>query len=136
MKKLLFLFITVIAISLFTTNCSKVEDNEYYFYSTIDSNTVPLSLYINNEYKGQIPILNNYISYDSLQQLDQTLYVLLSGNITYNIVAKDSFGLAQSIFVIELKSKKGSSSTYLRTQKGGNDMFGFDNKLVVRIYKQ
>ena len=134
MKNLFVLALSTVFIATFLTNCSKPVSYDCYFYSTLDSNTVPLTLYVNNENKGILPRFANDITLDSTILLDQTIHLVLPEEVIYNLKAKDSLDNVKYLGTINFSHSKNSSSSGGTTQLGGSSSITKDKKMLVKLY--
>jgi hypothetical protein len=130
MKRNVFIIIIFVVSCCLLTNCKK--DNtiyNVYFYTNKDTSVVHLSLYINDNKKGEIPYLNPKptCENDSLKQLS-FLQVLSSDK--YVMTAKDEQGNIKSEHVIKISD----SSTSVKSKTGQQETTITDNCVIIGLF--
>lgn len=129
MKKKILKLILLASTILILTNCKKYgKDHESYFYTDIDSSSVPLTLFIDGENKGVLPNFqtSNFPSNDTI--LNNALKLSLKSG-KYKIEAKDYLGNIKCSGVMKFRSNKISAINTI----GAYSLANNGSKIVVEL---
>ena len=122
MKKIITL-LTAVTTTLLLTQCKK-DNPTYnsYFYTTVNDQDAQLSLYIDNDYKGDLPYLANKPTCENDSLKSKSLFLTLPAG-KYKVAAKDKQGNIKSSSTLKIKSgllesKSGTGGTEVRSSNG------------------
>ena len=130
MKTIITAFTAIMSL-LLLTQCKK--DNTVfnsYFYTSMDEKDVQLSLYIDKQYKGELPYLTRKPSACDNDTLKQKALFLALQSGKYTVETKDKQGNIKSSFTLKIKS----NSMQVRSIKGGNETELCNGCLVAGLY--
>ncbi len=115
-------------IALLLTNCKKNETYQSYFYTTSGHDS-PLFLYVDGQYKGELPVMNQKPTFgnDTLKQ--KALFLTLKSG-SYKVEAMDSQGAVKSSGKVTF-SKSRSAST---GRAGGQSMDLLDDCVIIGLW--
>ncbi len=133
MKSTFKLLLTMFTAILLLTNCKKNDSNyNAYFYTSMSSSETQLSLFIDDEYRGEIPymIVKPNCDNDVLKQ--QALFVNMKGG-KHKLVAKNNLGIVMSSGMVKVSKNKLSSSSG-KDGRGGQDISSEGECLIVGLY--
>jgi len=131
MKKLLFLSVITI---LFFASCKK--DNTIYrsyFWTSMDSSTVKMDIYIDGEYKEAVQYLSETPGFNASNNdsLLKTMTPVLLPVGTYNFEAKDTSGVIKYSSTVKIKN---GGSVICKSIKGDKmDIYGDEGYLLFGI---
>jgi len=134
MKKVsLILALLALSAFLLLTNCTKnKEEYNAYFYTTHSTSEIQLSLFIDDEYYGELPYLNPKPSCSDDTQKAGALYVKLS-NGKHKLVAKDKQGVIRSSGILKISNNNLSSSSG-KDGRGGQEINHKGQCLVIGMF--
>jgi hypothetical protein len=121
----------LIAIVLFLSQCTKEDHSisKLYFYTSINPAQSQLSLYIDDQYKGELPYLSSQPVCESDSIMEKTIFMNLESG-DYRVKAYDMSGKLKS----DNKIKFSSSSRSNGGIKGGCEMGGTGDCIIVNLY--
>jgi len=112
------------------TTCKKYgKPQDLFFYSDIDSAFAPMTLFLDDELKGEIPNLHVQISTDNDTITREALHLSLKPG-KYNFIAKDNQGNVRC----DGWFKFSKNSTKTSSTKGGQGVAGSDNTKVFEFF--
>jgi hypothetical protein len=123
------LLVAVASILLFTACKKNDETYNAYFFTTKSPDEVKLSLFIDGEYKGELPYLNPKPTCDN-DTLKQKALILRLGSGKHDFVAKDDQGNERSTNKVKITKNKTSCSG----SNGGSEMTKQNDCLIVNLF--
>ncbi|MBI4645123.1 MAG: hypothetical protein HY738_00665 [Bacteroidia bacterium] len=133
MKKIITTLTAVALIALLLTHCKKYNTTfNSYFYTSKDSNEVQLSLYIDGNYKGDLPYLTNKPTCDNDSLKQKALFLTLQSG-KYKIVAKDKQDNIKSSSTLKITNNSMDGKTG-NGGSGGLEATSKDNCLIVGVF--
>ena len=133
MKNYFFISIVALLITFSLTNCKKNSDYNCYFYTTADTVSSPLFLYINEIKYGELPQNNNKLICTSDNIAQQTLNIHLYKDFNY-IAVRDANGNTLSYAAVNFSISKRS---YSIENLSGNGILHFNSEkdcAVIQLY--
>jgi hypothetical protein len=126
----LFSFTTI----YFLSGCSKPGESNVYFYTTTDTTTGPLYLYINGNYEGQLTENATKLSCSTDDLTSKTISKLLKEDY-YNLAAKDSLGNMVSYASFKFTNRKRSSSLSSSGNLGLQEIASVNDCILIYMHK-
>jgi hypothetical protein len=99
------------------------------FWTSKDTSEVRLFLFVDDEYKGEVPFLEKAPECSAENALS---FPVESGQHT--LVARDVNGTIRSSGTVKIKSNARRSSTSVSGGSGGQDIYLNDDCLIVKLY--
>lgn len=112
------------AIPLVLSNCKKDKNYQSYFYTDVKSDT-PLYLYVDEEYKGKLPVMTVKPTFENDTLKQKALYLTLKTG-KYKIEAKDADGSVMSSGTVKFCENKAAS-----TGKAGGQSVDISKDVVI-----
>ena len=130
MKKQLIKLLLLASTLIVLTNCKKFgRSYDAYFYADIEASAGPLTLFIDNQNKGELPNLKTSVSPTNDTILNNALHLKIKSG-KYNIEAKDAQGNVKCSGTLKFRG----NNLNVTGKTGGHAASGNDNTVAVKFY--